>query len=182
MVARHKKPSPGGRWQPVGLTDEGKTRSPSAPPFPCPWEVRTPPQPPHHGNKKSVLHRRKCARGTGAALIAGASNSAPGKPTSLVTFLSGDKKVTPPPLRRTYPLRHGRHTGRPYNHKRTASLFCRDRRPRRSAPPHPLSPPHLSAPSDEGKRSAVAVVNDSPVDCQSRDRAARRRLSKILDF
>ena len=27
----------------------------------------------------------------------------------------------------------------------------------------------------EGKRSAVAVVNDSPVDCQSRDRAARRR-------
>ena len=31
------------------------------------------------------------------------------------------------------------------------------------------------APSDEGKRSAVAVVNDSPVDCQSRDRAARRR-------
>ena len=28
-----------------------------------------------------------------------------------------------------------------------------------------------------GKRSAVAVVNDSPVGCQSRDRAARRRLS-----
>ena len=26
-----------------------------------------------------------------------------------------------------------------------------------------------------GKRSAVAVVNDSPVDCQSRDGAARRR-------
>ena len=35
-------------------------------------------------------------------------------------------------------------------------------------------------PSDEGKRSAVAVVNDSPVDCQSRDRAARRRLSAKL--
>ena len=31
-----------------------------------------------------------------------------------------------------------------------------------------------------GKRSAVAVVNDSPVDCQSRDRAARRRLSAKL--
>ena len=29
----------------------------------------------------------------------------------------------------------------------------------------------------EGKQSAVAVVNDSPVGCQSRDRAARRRLS-----
>ena len=29
----------------------------------------------------------------------------------------------------------------------------------------------------EGKRSAVAVVNDSPVDCQSRDRAARRQRS-----
>jgi len=33
------------------------------------------------------------------------------------------------------------------------------------------------APSDEGKQSAVAVVNDSPVDCQSRDRIARRQLS-----
>ena len=32
------------------------------------------------------------------------------------------------------------------------------------------------APSDEGKRSTVAVVNDSPVGCQSRNRAARRRL------
>ena len=31
-----------------------------------------------------------------------------------------------------------------------------------------------------GKRSAVAVVNDNPVDCQSRDRAARRRLSAKL--
>ena len=31
-----------------------------------------------------------------------------------------------------------------------------------------------------GKRSAVAVVNNSPVDCQSRDRAARRRLSAKL--
>ena len=31
------------------------------------------------------------------------------------------------------------------------------------------------APSDEGKRSAVAVVNGCPVDSQSRDRAARRR-------
>ena len=27
----------------------------------------------------------------------------------------------------------------------------------------------------EGKRSAVAVVNDSPVDCQSRDRASPQR-------
>ena len=33
------------------------------------------------------------------------------------------------------------------------------------------------APLVRGKRSAVAVVNDSPVDCQSRDRIARRRLS-----
>ena len=32
----------------------------------------------------------------GAALIAGAINSAPGKPTSLVTFLFGNKKVTRP--------------------------------------------------------------------------------------
>ena len=31
-------------------------------------------------------------------------------------------------------------------------------------------------PLAEGKRSAVAVVNDSPVDCQSRDRA---RLSEL---
>ena len=31
-----------------------------------------------------------------------------------------------------------------------------------------------------GKRSAVAVVNDSPVDCQSRDRATRRWLSAKL--
>ena len=36
------------------------------------------------------------------------------------------------------------------------------------------------APFDEGKRSAVAVVNDSPVDCQSRDRIARRQLSAKL--
>ncbi|MBR2896736.1 MAG: hypothetical protein IKC04_02465, partial [Oscillospiraceae bacterium] len=36
------------------------------------------------------------------------------------------------------------------------------------------------APSDEGKRSVVAVVNDSPVDCQSRDRIARRQLSSRL--
>ncbi len=35
------------------------------------------------------------------------------------------------------------------------------------------------APSDEGKRSAVAVVNDSPVGCQSRDRARRSELAKI---
>ena len=34
----------------------------------------------------------------------------------------------------------------------------------------------------EGKRSAVAVVNDSPVGCQSCDRAARRRLSAIADW
>jgi len=33
-----------------------------------------------------------------------------------------------------------------------------------------------------GKRSAVAVVNDSPVDCQSRDGVARRQLAKIFDF
>jgi len=33
-----------------------------------------------------------------------------------------------------------------------------------------------------GKRSAVAVVNDSPVDCQSRDRVARRQLARIFDF
>ena len=38
------------------------------------------------------------------------------------------------------------------------------------------------APSDEGKRSAVAVVNASPVDWQSRDRARRSELSKISDF
>ena len=35
-------------------------------------------------------------------------------------------------------------------------------------------------PSDEGKRSAVAVVNGCPGDSQSRDRAARRRLSAKL--
>ena len=34
----------------------------------------------------------------------------------------------------------------------------------------------------EGKRSAVAVVNDSPVGCQSCDRAARRRLSALADW
>ena len=33
------------------------------------------------------------------------------------------------------------------------------------------------APLVRGKRSAVAEVNDSPADCQSRDRTARRRLS-----
>ena len=37
-------------------------------------------------------------------------------------------------------------------------------------------------PLSEGKRSAVAVVNDSPVDCQSCDRAARRRLSATADW
>ena len=37
-------------------------------------------------------------------------------------------------------------------------------------------------PCVKGKRSAVAVVNDSPVGCQSRDRVARRQLSKISDF
>ena len=31
-----------------------------------------------------------------------------------------------------------------------------------------------------GERSEVTVVNDSPVDCQSRNRAARRRLSAKL--
>ena len=35
-------------------------------------------------------------------------------------------------------------------------------------------------PCVKGKRSAVAEVNDSPVGCQSRDRAARRRLSAKL--
>ena len=30
-------------------------------------------------------------------------------------------------------------------------------------------------PLHKGKRSAVAGVNDSPVDCQSRNRASRRR-------
>ncbi len=35
--------------------------------------------------------------------------------------------------------------------------------------------------SDEGKRSAVAVVNDSPVGCQSRGRARRSELAKIFD-
>ena len=37
-------------------------------------------------------------------------------------------------------------------------------------------------PLPEGKRSAVAVVNDSPVGCQSCDRAARRRLSATADW
>ena len=36
----------------------------------------------------------------------------------------------------------------------------------------------LRLPCVKGKRSAVAAVNDSPVDCQSRDRIARRRLSR----
>ena len=39
---------------------------------------------------------------------------------------------------------------------------------------------HPKAPSDEGKRSAVAVVNDSPVGCQSCDRARRSELSAKL--
>ena len=57
--------------------------------------------------------------------------------------------------------------------------------------PDPLSGKHLydkrsftvlarqrpKAPSDEGKRSAVAVVNGCPVDSQSRDRARRSELS-----
>ena len=43
-------------------------------------------------------------------------------------------------------------------------------------------PQGAKAPSDEGKRSAVAVVNDSPVGCQSRDRARRSEQSKIFDF
>ena len=34
------------------------------------------------------------------------------------------------------------------------------------------------APLLRGKRSAVEVENDSPVDCQSRDWAARRRLAR----
>ena len=34
----------------------------------------------------------------------------------------------------------------------------------------------LGSPSG-GKRSAVAVVNDSPVDCQSRDRVCRSKLA-----
>ena len=33
-------------------------------------------------------------------------------------------------------------------------------------------------PCAKGKRSAVAGVNGSPVDCQSRDRTARRRLAR----
>jgi len=41
----------------------------------------------------------------------------------------------------------------------------------------PIKPPLV-----RGKRSAVAVVNDSPVDCQSRDGVARRQLAKIFDF
>ena len=39
-----------------------------------------------------------------------------------------------------------------------------------------------SPPCLKGKRSAVAEVNASPVDWQSRDRVARRQLSKIFDF
>ena len=39
---------------------------------------------------------------------------------------------------------------------------------------------HALGPLSEGKRSAVAVVNDSPVGCQSRDGTARRRLSAKL--
>ena len=41
---------------------------------------------------------RACGEFEGAALIAGAINSAPSLPTSLVTFLFGDKKVTHPLL------------------------------------------------------------------------------------
>ena len=36
------------------------------------------------------------------------------------------------------------------------------------------------APSDEGKRSDVTGVNDSPVDCQSRDRNRHSDLSAEL--
>ena len=38
-------------------------------------------------------------------------------------------------------------------------------------------PDAVSLPCAKGKRSAVAVVNDNPVDCQSRDRAHRSELS-----
>ena len=37
---------------------------------------------------------------------------------------------------------------------------------------------HRRLPCVKGKRSAVAVVNDNPVDCQSRDRARRSELSR----
>ena len=37
------------------------------------------------------------------------------------------------------------------------------------------------APSDEGKRSAVAVVNDSPVDCQSRRPGSPQRAVSEAD-
>ena len=38
---------------------------------------------------------------------------------------------------------------------------------------------HTMPPSDEGKRSAVAVVNDSPVGCQSRDRPRRSEWAAV---
>ncbi|MBQ6875203.1 MAG: hypothetical protein IJN46_03080, partial [Lachnospiraceae bacterium] len=58
-----------------------------------------------------------------------------------------------------------------------------DRRPYARIPQPPPHPDNLRTqrpPCVKGKRSAVAVVNDSPVDCQSRDRVARRRLSAKL--
>ncbi len=42
--------------------------------------------------------------------------------------------------------------------------------------------PPAKGPLVKGKRSAVAVVNDSPVGCQSCDRARHSELSKICDF
>ena len=44
----------------------------------------------------------------------------------------------------------------------------------------PTSTLFEEAPSDEGKRSDVTGVNDSPVDCQSRDRNRRNDLSAKL--
>ena len=38
---------------------------------------------------------------------------------------------------------------------------------------------HQRLPCEKGKRSAVAGVNDSPVGCQSRDRACRSKLSPL---
>ena len=42
---------------------------------------------------------------------------------------------------------------------------------------NPIKSTASKAPSDEGKRSDVTGVNDSPVDCQSRDRNRHSDLS-----
>ena len=101
----HRSPPPPIRWY-GGKFEPPNPKHYDAPPvfgeqrtallFPCLWDQHAILLPKTDSSRKPMLHYRESGRGTGAALIAGAINSAPGKPTSLVTFLFGDKKVTRP--------------------------------------------------------------------------------------